>query len=83
MDHLGKSVLIKDHPLGKLVSETWNEELEKRGFDKEMNVCDLPDKIYKEICKIIDEKVEHWFEGQDLSTQKNHRNAWNYQARHK
>ena len=83
MDYHGKNIPIADHPLGKIVRSQWDTELEKRGYTKDMNVYDLPDDVYFEICTIIDSVVEPWFEGQVYETQRNHMNAWNYQARHK
>ena len=83
MDLHGKSVNIADHPLGKIVKAAWDRELPKRGYPKDINVCELSDKELIEIYTIIDAEVERWFEGQDDGTQRNHRNAWNYQARHK
>lgn len=78
-----KSVLIKDHPLGKLVAEIWDRELISRGYPITVNVCSLPQETYDEIATIIDRESETFFEPFCPWEFENLRNAWNYQARHK
>lgn len=78
----GKEVKIIEHPLGKLVKKLWDEELTKRGYDKDINVNSLSDEVLHDVYKVIDRKVEPFFHGVDIDEMYNLRNAWNYQASH-
>ncbi len=72
------TVAIADHPLGKEVKEAWDRELSLRNYDKDMNVCELDDKTYKEISTIIDRQVAPWFRDIPWWEKENLKNAWDF-----